>query len=252
MKKFIYLLAMVCSMSFLASCGDDDDNEGSGAKRLQAIEGTWKVWQEGDEWTGYKGSAIITWEIDDDAAINIPLGDTPQPLKINETVTPLVNTMANKFLPNVLQSVTFTPDGKINAVYSDDEDGDDVKWEEANGYASYTVVNDNLLAVTLNADKVTEDIDDAALKAQVKTILKQFGPIPVNIRWNGANPYFFVDKAFVQPMIATMVGILSKVPTGDMDEEDLKSFLMLKGVLDQLPDLMDKTTKFEVGLELTK
>lgn len=252
MKKFIYLLAMVCSMSFLASCGDDDDNEGSGAKRLQAIEGTWRVWQEGDEEIGYKGSAIITWEIDDDAAINIDLGFGAMPFKINEVVTPLANTLANKFLPNVLQSVTFTPDGKINAVYSDDEDGDDVKWEEANGYASYTVVNDNLLAVTLNADKVTEDIDDAALKAQVKTILKQFGPIPVNIRWNGANPYFFVDKAFVQPMIATMVGILSKVPTGDMDEEDLKSFQMLKGVLDQLPDLMDKTTKFEVGLELRK
>lgn len=251
MKKFIYLLAMVCSMSILASCGDDDDDPA--VKRLQSIEGTWNVWSEGDEMTGYKGSAIITWEIDDDAAINIDLGfGQPMPFKINETVTPLANTLANKFLPNVLQSVTFTSDGKINAVYSDDEDGDDVKWEEANGYASYTVVNDNLLAVTLNADKVTEDIDDAALKAQVKTILKQFGSIPVNIRWNGANPYFFVDKAFVQPMIATMVGILSKVPTGDMDEEDLKSFQMLKGVLDQLPDLMDKTTKFEVGLELRK
>lgn len=250
MKKFIYLLAMVCSVGFLASCGDDDD---SGVKRLQSIEGTWNVWSEGDEMTGYKGSAIITWEIDDDAAINIDLGmGQPMPFKINETVVPLANTMANKFLPNVLKSVTFTPDGKINAVYSDDDDDDDVKWEEANGYASYKVMNDNLLAVTLNADKVTEDVDDPALKVQIQTILKQFGSIPVNIRWNGANPYFFVDKAFVQPMIATMVGILSKVPTGDMDEEDLKSFLMLKGVLDQLPDLMDKTTKFEVGLELRK
>ena len=251
MKKFIYLLAMVCSIGFLASCGDDDDD--SAVKRLQSIEGTWNVWSEGDEMTGYKGSAIITWEIDDDAAINIDLGmGQPMTFKINETVTPLANIMANKFLPNVLKSVTFTPDGKINAVYSDDADGDDVEWEEANGYASYKVMNDNLLAVTLNADKVTEDVDDPALKVQIQTILKQFGSIPVNIRWNGANPYFFVDKAFVQPMIATMVGILSKVPTGDMDEEDLKSFLMLKGVLDQLPDLMDKTTKFEVGLELRK
>lgn len=249
MKKFIYLLAMVCSIGFLASCGDDDP----AVKRLQSIEGTWNVWSEGDDMTGYKGSAIITWEIDDDAAINIDLGmGQPMTFKINETVTPLANTLANKFLPNVLKSVTFTPDGKINAVYSDDADGDDVKWEEANGYASYKVMNDNLLAVTLNADKVTEDVDDPALKVQIQTILKQFGSIPVNVRWNGANPYFFVDKAFVQPMIATMVGILSKVPTGDMDEEDLKSFLMLKGVLDQLPDLMDKTTKFEVGLELRK
>lgn len=251
MKKFIYLLAMVCSIGFLASCGDDDDDPA--VKRLQSIEGTWNVWSEGDEMTGYKGSALITWEIDDDAAINIDLGmGQPMTFKINETVTPLANTLANKFLPNVLKSVTFTPDGKINAVYSDDADGDDVKWEEANGYASYKVMNDNLLAVTLNADKVTEDVDDPALKVQIQTILKQFGSIPVNVRWNGANPYFFVDKAFVQPMIATMVGILSKVPTGDMDEEDLKSFLMLKGVLDQLPDLMDKTTKFEVGLELRK
>lgn len=251
MKKFIYLLAMVCSIGFLASCSDDDDDPA--VKRLQSIEGTWNVWSEGDEMTGYKGSAIITWEIDDDAAINIDLGmGQPMTFKINETVTPLANIMANKFLPNVLKSVTFTPDGKINAVYSDDADGDDVKWEEANGYASYKVMNDNLLAVTLNADKVTEDVDDPALKVQIQTILKQFGSIPVNVRWNGANPYFFVDKAFVQPMIATMVGILSKVPTGDMDEEDLKSFLMLKGVLDQLPDLMDKTTKFEVGLELRK
>ena len=252
MKKFIYLLAMVCSIGFLASCGDDDDDDPA-VKRLQSIEGTWNVWSEGDEMTGYKGSAIITWEIDDDAAINIDLGmGQPMTFKINETVTPLANIMANKFLPNVLKSVTFTPDGKINAVYSDDADGDDVEWEEANGYASYKVMNDNLLAVTLNADKVTEDVDDPALKVQIQTILQQFGSIPVNIRWNGANPYFFVDKAFVQPMIATMVGILSKVPTGDMDEEDLKSFLMLKGVLDQLPDLMDKTTKFEVGLELRK
>lgn len=251
MKKFIYLLAMVCSVGFLASCGDDDDD--SGVKRLQSIEGTWNVWSEGDEMTGYKGSAIITWEIDDDAAINIDLGmGQPMPFKINETVVPLANTMANKFLPNVLKSVTFTADGKINAVYSDDDDDDDVKWEEANGYASYKVMNDNLLAVTLNADKVTEDVDDPALKVQIQTILKQFGSIPVNIRWNGANPYFFVDKAFVEPIIATMVANLSKVPTGDMDADDLKTFEMLKGVLDQLPDLMDKTTKFEVGLELRK
>lgn len=250
MKKFIYLLAMVCSIGFLASCGDDDDDPA--VKRLQSIEGTWNVWSEGDEMTGYKGSAIITWDIDDDAAINVDLGSTPMSFKINEVVTPLANTMANKFLPNVLKSVTFTADGKINAVYSDDADGDDIEWEDAIGYASYTVMNDNLLAVTLNADKVAEDVDEPALKVQIKTILKQFGSIPVHIRWNGANPYFFVDKAFVEPIIAAMVANLSKVPTGDMDADDLKTFEMLKGVLNQLPDLMKKTTKFEVGLELRK
>ena len=61
MKKYLFKAGtfatiLLASTLTLTSCGDDDDNEGSGAKRLQAIEGTWKVWQEGDEWTGYKGS----------------------------------------------------------------------------------------------------------------------------------------------------------------------------------------------------
>ena len=53
-------------------------------------------------------------------------------------------------------------------------------------------------------------------------------------------------------MIASLVIMIEKVPTPDMDEEDLKLFNMLKSILNQLPPIMDKTTKFEAGLELIK
>lgn len=61
MKKFFYLMAMVCSIGLLASCGGDDDDEGGGSgpsgKRLPAIEGTWNVFSQGDDINGYTGSA---------------------------------------------------------------------------------------------------------------------------------------------------------------------------------------------------
>lgn len=53
-------------------------------------------------------------------------------------------------------------------------------------------------------------------------------------------------------MIANLVAMLEKVPTKDMDADDLQLFNMLKGIMGQLPEIMNKTTKFELGLELMK
>ena len=45
---------------------------------------------------------------------------------------------------------------------------------------------------------------------------------------------------------------VNKIPTTGMDKDDLAKFLILKTVVKQLPAIMDKTTKFEAGLELMK
>lgn len=175
------------------------------------------------------------------------------PMDVKEQILPLMNNMANEYLPQILKNVTFTKDGKINATYSElPDEGETSDWKTADGYASYSVANDNLIYVTIDANKATEDIDDAAEKAQIQGILQQYNKIPVNIRWNGTKPYFFVDKAFVQPMLANLVAMLEKVPPTDMDADDLQSFNMLKGIMVQLPEIMNKTTTFELGLELIK
>lgn len=259
MKKFFYLMAMVCSIGLLASCGGDDDDEGGGSgpseKRFLAIEGTWNVWSQGDDINGYKGSAQITWEVVEDAKINIDLGTgTAMPIPIKTTLVPLANSMANKFLPSLLKSVTFTADGQINAMVAGDiDDGQTTLWRSINGYSSYTVINDQLIMLHINADKATEGMDDPELKAQVRANLVKYSAIPINIRWNGPdNPYFYVDKAFIEPLIATMVGFVNKIPITDLDDDDIETFKMIKGVLNQLPAIMKQTTKFEAGIELTR
>lgn len=259
MKKFIYLMAMVCTLGFFTACSsDDDDNDEKGFVRNEKIEGTWNLQEvTGNDDEGYTGSAKFTWDCPEGTYLNIDMGLGQEiPMDINTMVCPLMNKLANKYLPKVLKDITFTKDGQINATYAEASDDEDAvpEWKTAVGYASYTVSNasKNLIYVTIDADKATEDIDDPAEKAQLKNMLEEFKRIPVYIRWNGSKPYFFVEKQFVQAMIEYLVIMIDKVPKTDMDQEDLSQFKMLKSILTQLPAIMDKTTKFEAGLELTK
>ena len=259
MKKFIYLMAMVCTLGFFTACSsDDDDNDKDFFVRNEKIEGTWnlqKVNRTDLDNGSYllSGSVKLTWDCPEGTTLNIKIGDNEIPMDVNQMIIPMINNVSNQYLPQILKNVTFTKDGKINATYSElPEEGETSDWKTAEGYASYTAANDNLIYVTIDANKATEDIDDAAKKAQIKGILQQYNKIPVNIRWNGSKPYFFVDKAFVQPMIANLVAMLEKVPTTDMDANKQQSFNMLKGIMGQLPEIINKTTKFELGLELMK
>lgn len=258
MKKFIYLMAMVCTLGFFTACSSDDDNDEKGFVRNEKIEGTWNLQEvTGNDDEGYTGSAKFTWDCPEGTVLNIDMGLGQEiPMDINTMVCPLMNKLANKYLPKVLKNITFTKDGQINATYAEasDDENAEPEWKTAVGYASYTVSNasKNLIYVTIDADKATEDIDNPAEKAQLKGMLEEFKRIPVYIRWNGSKPYFFVEKQFVQAMIEYLVTMIDKVPKTDMDQEDLSQFNMLKGILTQLPAIMDKTTKFEAGLELTK
>lgn len=249
MKKFIYLMAMVCTLGFFTACSSDDDDN---TPRNEKIEGTWKVQEAGMDPTTYQptGSVVLKWEGSDDAVITIPgLLDEPYPVKDAIKMAPM---LLNSKLRSVLQDVTFNEKGQISATYK--EESDDKDWKVANDYATYQVVNENMITLFLNTAKITEDIDDAQEKAMITSMLDQFKTgIPVHVSYPAANKvYFYVDKDFVAPIIAMLYAQVNKIPTTGMDEEDKAQFQVLKTVVNQLPTIMQKTTKFEAGLELIK
>ena len=250
MKKFIYLMAMVCTLGFFTACSSDDDNNENDFKRNEKIEGTWKVQEAGMDPTTYQptGSVVLKWEGSDDAVIE-GVFDEPYPVKDAISMAPM---LLNSQLRSVLQDVTFNEKGQISATYK--EEADDKDWKVANDYATYQVVNENMITLFLNTAKITEDIDDAQEKAMVAGMLDQFKTgIPVHVSYPAANKvYFYVDKDFVAPIIAMLYAQVDQIPTTGMDKEDLAQFLILKTVVKQLPDIMKKTTKFEAGLELIK
>ena len=242
-------MAMVCTLGFFTACSSDDDND---FKRNEKIEGTWKVQDAGIDPTTYQptGSVVLKWEGSDDAAIELPgVFDEPYPVKDAISMVPM---LLNTQLRSVLQDVTFNEKGQISATYKEEEDDKD--WKVANDYATYQVVNDNMITVFLNTSKITEDIDDAQEKAMISSMLDQFKTgIPVHVSYPAANKvYFYVDKDFVAPIIAMLYAQVNKIPTTGMDEEDKAQFQVLKTVVNQLPTIMQKTTKFEAGLELIK
>lgn len=249
MKKFIYLMAMVCTLGFFTACSSDDDDN---FVRNEKIEGTWKVQEAGMDPTTYQptGSVVLKWEGSDDAVITIPgLLDEPYPVKDAIKMAPM---LLNSKLRSVLQVVTFNEKGQISATYK--EESDDKDWKVANDYATYQVVNENMITLFLNTAKITEDIDDAQEKAMITSMLDQFkNGIPVHVSYPAANKvYFYVDKDFVAPIIAMLYAQVSQIPTTGMDEEDKAQFQVLKTVVNQLPAIMEKTNKFEAGLELIK
>ncbi len=245
MKKFIYLMAMVCTLGFFTACSsDDDDNEKDNFVRNEKIEGTWKV-QDNPT-----GSVVLNWEGSDDATITIPgFIDDPRPVKDAIKMAPM---LLNSQLRKVLQDVTFNEKGQISATYK--EEPDDKDWKVANDYASYQVVNENMITLFLNTTKITEDIDDAQEKVMITNMLDQFKTgIPVHVSYPATNKVqFYVDKDFVAPIIAMLYAQVNKIPTTGMDKDDLAKFKILKSVVNQLPTIMEKTTKFEAGLELIK
>ena len=251
MKKFIYLMAMVCTLGFFTACSSDDDNNENDFKRNEKIEGTWKVQDAGFDANGNStGSVVLKWEGSDDAVIEIPgLFDEPYPVKDAIKMAPM---LLNSQLRSVLQDVTFNEKGQISATYK--EEADDKDWKVANDYATYKVVNENKITLFLNTTKITEDIDDAQEKAMITSMLDQFKTgIPVHVSYPAANKvYFYVDKDFVAPIIAMLYAQVDKIPTTGMDKEDLAQFQVLKTVVKQLPAIMEKTTKFEAGIELIK
>lgn len=253
MKKFIYLMAMVCTLGFFTACSsDDDDNDKDYFVRNEKIEGTWKVQEAGFDANGKStGSVVLKWEGSDDAAITIPNfnEDKPYPIKHAIEMAPM---LLNTQLRRVLQDVTFNEKGQISATYK--EEANDNDWKVANDYATYKVVNENMITLFLNTAKITEDIDNAQEKAMVASMLDQFKTgIPVHVSYPAANKvYFYVDKDFVAPIITMLYAQVNKIPTTGMDKDDLAHFKILKFVVNQLPTIMEKTTKFEAGLELIK
>lgn len=242
MKKFIYLMAMVCTLGFFTACSSDDDNDEKEFVRNEKIEGTWKVQDA--------GSVVLKWEGSDDAVITIPgLLDEPYPVKDAISVVP---TILNIQLRSVLQDVTFNEKGQISATYK--EEAGDKDWKVANDYASYQVDKENMITLFLNTTKITEDIDDAQEKAMITSMLDQFKTgIPVHVSYPATNKVqFYVDKDFVAPIITMLYAQVNKIPTTGMDKEDLAQFMILKTVVNQLPAIMEKTTKFEAGIELMK
>lgn len=267
MKKnlFYFLLAALCTISFTA-CGSDDngDGENGGFTELEHVwsleptvmyDASGNVTTDPDDAAKYTGSVQVTWDCPEGTSLEWGEGENKMQLPV-AAIKQLVENMGNANLPSVLKSVEFKSNGQIVAVYKDAattsiaNDG----WKTASDYATYKKVNNNQILVFLNTAKVTEGME-ADEKAALTEVIKIFKDgIPVNIRWSANNTmaYFYIDKAFATSLLdnQTLKAMLDRL--GNTDAETNSTVIMIKAIVNSAKDVMNKTTKFEAGLELTK
>lgn len=265
MKKnlFYFLLAALCTISFTA-CSSDDNGEGepSGFTELEhvwSLEPTVMYDESGhvtdnpDDAVKYTGSVQVTWDCPEGTSLKWGEGENEMQLPV-ATIKQLAENMGNAGLPSVLKSVEFKSNGQIVAVYKDAattsiaNDG----WKTASDYATYKKVTNSKILVFLNTAKVTEGME-ADEKAALTEVLKIFKDgIPVNIRWsaNNTKAYFYVDKAFVTSLLnnQTLKAMLDNLDSSDAETNS--TVMMIKAIISSANDVMNKTTKFEAGLEL--
>ena len=192
----------------------------------------------------WKGSFKMNWDV---APGCPPIMDFITP----ELAPQITESIVNQMLPKLLKTVTFTADGKIIAQYS--EANYTPKWEIAEDYATYKVVDENQIIVFLNNEKIAGTITDPAKQAAINAVLAVFKDgIPVNVRFNDINntAFFYLNQDFATKLASNQ--ILVKM-LESLRDDDLNGYAgMLKAIVKQLPELMGKTTKFEAGLELMK
>lgn len=248
-KEFVFLFALICSMSLFTACSDDDDD-----KIKDPVIGTWKVpaveLDENNSVIG--GSVFMTWEAPEDTYLSfLPVSAIPS----------LAIQMGSVILPQVLQDVTLSADGNIVATYS--SAGIDLSgekpitpvWETSPAdYATFKLQGNGKMLLFLNLEKI---IADANTKADITTVISQLlelvkNGIPVNYALSNNNEEvkIFIDKELMTTIAAMGPAIAELIPD---DPDALGSFgPMIKAILGDLPTAMSKTTKFELGLNLKK
>lgn len=189
-----------------------------------------------------------------------------------------------EMLSTVLKSVTFGEDGNLTAEYMDIETGEIKK--AAPGIAQYTVTSDNTISLYLNPAAIIANTV-AATKANtrganitviIEDLMQQLIPmltqgIPVNYGPAISNPDAFEESDITNKDATafylgteTLLPILKAV-TPLLSDEDFVNGLVeeaqknpdmgmwansLKDILNTLPDIVDTTTKIELGINLKK
>lgn len=251
MKKVLGYLLAICFITAFNACSDDDD------KDTNELVGTWNLQEiiKNTDNSFKSGSLSLIWEA--------PAGTTIQGMDVN-TLSGTVEPTGSLVLAQTLRDITFLENGAISASYSDA--GVDLEnpvtptWKTATGYATYKIKGQKLY-VFPNYDKFKTSGKTDAL--DINSIISNLGNlsdignltagmdilnngIPVNYTIAADNSAkFYIDKELVMKILP-----LVKLYAESLDNSTENA--QFKAIVKESDAVFAKTTKFEIGLNLTK
>lgn len=237
------------------------------------LMGTWKLAElkESEDWGGgfVQEPVFYEWAAADSFSIELFPGYALK-LAAEQLLTMglQLSGVEAQFL-DVLQDVTFREDGNIVATYSDVANIKDPQWTVSPlNIAQYTV-NGNDIRLFLNIDMVLAniktkasiaDLPQGVLEGMINYVVPMLSAgVPLKYKMDGEKLVVYADTEFLKNLLAIFMPLLQDENIINMIMESVKNdpdfgsmAPMVQGLLEQLPAVVESTTKIELGINLVK
>lgn len=176
---------------------------------------------------------------------------------------------ATDMLGTVLQDVTFMEDGNIVATYKDAANGGTEWTKSPVNLAQYVVENDNQMKVFLNPAAIIAAVNNAGRAVDVQAVIQQAIQMLYPMLVNGVPVAFgqtddalsvYLNTELLLPLLKTLVvpllsdeevvAMLVKLMKKDPDFGEMAG--LAEPTLKAFPEIIESTTKVEIGLNFVK
>lgn len=175
---------------------------------------------------------------------------------------------ATEMLGTVLQDVTFMEDGNIVATYKDAANGGTEWTKSPVNLAQYVVENDNQIKVFLNPAAIIAAVNNAGRAVDVQTVIQQTIQMLYPMLVNGVPVAFeqtedalsvYLNTELLLPLLTLVVPLLSdeevvamlvELMKKDPDFSEMAD--LAEPMLKAFPEIIESTTKVEIGLNFVK
>ena len=176
---------------------------------------------------------------------------------------------ATEMLGTVLQDVTFMEDGNIVATYKDAANGGTEWTKSPVNLAQYVVENDNQIKVFLNPAAIIAAVNNAGRAVDVQTVIHQTIQMLYPMLVNGVPVAFeqtedalsvYLNTELLLPLLKTLVvpllsdeevvAMLVELMKKDPDFSEMAD--LAEPMLKAFPEIIESTTKVEIGLNFVK
>ena len=176
---------------------------------------------------------------------------------------------ATEMLGTVLQDVTFMEDGNIVATYKDAANGGTEWTKSPVNLAQYVVENDNQIKVFLNPAAIIAAVNNAGRSVDIQTVIQQAIQMLYPMLVNGVPVAFeqtedalsvYLNTELLLPLLKTLVvpllsdeevvAMLVELMKKDPDFSEMAD--LAEPMLKAFPEIIESTTKVEIGLNFVK
>lgn len=176
---------------------------------------------------------------------------------------------ATDMLGTVLQNVTFMEDGNIVATYKDAANGGTEWTKSPVNLAQYVVENDNQMKVFLNPAAIIAAVNNAGRAVDVQAVIQQAIQMLYPMLVNGVPVAFgqtddalsvYLNTELLLPLLKTLVvpllsdeevvAMLVELMKKDPDFGEMAG--LAEPTLKAFPEIIESTTKVEIGLNFVK